>query len=178
MYQRMTKLLLAGVVAALFAVIGTSGAHAASVMVDVCHIEGNGSFALLNISDKAMPAHLRHGDALPGEGVPFEPEFEFDDNCEQVLASSCPCDFSATGLAQIGIDGTENEVCQSFGLVIVQIYDDEFPTFANVRSDAVCVRAGTNFPGPGPTDFETGLTSGEIDDCIFDLQQSPACEVP
>ncbi len=35
--------------------------------VDVCHRTGNGSFHRINISGNALPAHLRHGDALPDE---------------------------------------------------------------------------------------------------------------
>ena len=33
--------------------------------VDVCHRTGTGSFHEINISGNALPAHLRHGDALP-----------------------------------------------------------------------------------------------------------------
>jgi hypothetical protein len=35
--------------------------------VDVCHVTGNGSFHEINISKNALPAHLRHGDAMPDE---------------------------------------------------------------------------------------------------------------
>jgi hypothetical protein len=34
--------------------------------VNVCHITGNGTYRLINISKNAQPAHLDHGDALPG----------------------------------------------------------------------------------------------------------------
>ena len=53
-------------------------------MVDVCHTTGNGSFQLLNVNGNALSAHLAHGDGIPGEG-------QFDDNCDPVPVSACPC---------------------------------------------------------------------------------------
>jgi len=35
--------------------------------VDVCHITGNGKYVFININEHALPAHLAHGDSLPGE---------------------------------------------------------------------------------------------------------------
>ena len=35
--------------------------------VNVCHRTGNGSFHEINISQNALPAHLKHGDVLPDE---------------------------------------------------------------------------------------------------------------
>lgn len=34
---------------------------------DVCHLTGNGSYHMINVSVNALPAHLRHGDVLPDE---------------------------------------------------------------------------------------------------------------
>ena len=34
----------------------------------VCHIEGNGTFHLININANALDAHLKHGDVLPHDG--------------------------------------------------------------------------------------------------------------
>jgi len=36
--------------------------------VDVCHLTGNGSYNLINVSANAVPAHLAHGDGYPGQG--------------------------------------------------------------------------------------------------------------
>lgn len=48
----------------------TSNAAAAkAAKVDVCHVNGTGSYQLLNINGNALPAHLGHGDLLPGAGV-------------------------------------------------------------------------------------------------------------
>ncbi len=37
--------------------------------VNVCHRTGNGSFHMINISRNALPAHLDHGDGVPGEVI-------------------------------------------------------------------------------------------------------------
>jgi hypothetical protein len=47
--------------------------------VDVCHITGNGKYVFINISGNALPAHLAHGDSLPGENG-------LDDQCQAVTA--------------------------------------------------------------------------------------------
>jgi hypothetical protein len=54
--------------------------------VDVCHHEGNGSYHLINISSSALPAHIEHGDALPGDPVPGMEGKKFDENCNIVDA--------------------------------------------------------------------------------------------
>ena len=76
--SKMRKLSVLGVFFVSQLIFALPGAYAASVKVDVCHREGNGSFHLINISDNAVPAHRRHGDALPGEGVPTAPGNDFD----------------------------------------------------------------------------------------------------
>jgi len=61
------------VAAALLPALVVAAARAASVLgspqgkQDVCHLTGNGSYHLINVSMNAMPAHLRHGDVLPDE---------------------------------------------------------------------------------------------------------------
>jgi hypothetical protein len=46
---------------------GSLSGEAKLPKVDVCHITGNGKYVLINISGSALPAHLAHGDSLPGE---------------------------------------------------------------------------------------------------------------
>ncbi len=38
--------------------------RAPKAKVDICHITGNGSWHLINVSENAWPAHEAHGDAL------------------------------------------------------------------------------------------------------------------
>jgi hypothetical protein len=45
--------------------------------VDICHITGNGKYVMINVSENAQPAHLAHGDSLPGQGG-------LDENCVEV----------------------------------------------------------------------------------------------
>ena len=152
------------------------GAHAASVKVDVCHSEGNGSFHLISISDKAVPAHRRHGDALPGEGVPGAPGNEFDEFCDQVLASTCPCDFSATGLAEISLDGFGDEDCidRRGGIFVAEILISAIAEVVDDSTSRICPRVlGI---GQGNVEKFTGSTDEQIDDCIIDLQQADACQ--
>ncbi len=87
---------------------------AASPKVDVCHRALNGSFNLINVAYQAVQAHRAHGDALPGEAVPGMPGYKFDDTCQEVRASLCPCDFSLAGLAAVGIDGRQTETISCF----------------------------------------------------------------
>lgn len=47
----------------------------------VCHKAGNGTFHLITISVNAQPAHIAHGDGLPGEPVPNMDGFIFGPNC-------------------------------------------------------------------------------------------------
>ena len=60
--------LLTAMMVAVGAVMAFSafGAGAPAPKVDVCHINGNGVYNLINVSDNAVPAHLAHGDGLPG----------------------------------------------------------------------------------------------------------------
>jgi hypothetical protein len=72
--------------------------------VDVCHREGNGSFHLINVSANAVPAHLAHGDALPGDMVPGMDGKKFDEVCNVVDAGpvvSPGYDSTATILASV-----------------------------------------------------------------------------
>lgn len=54
--------------------------------VDVCHREGNGSYHLINVSENALPAHLAHGDGLPGDPVPGMEGKKFAEDCTVVDA--------------------------------------------------------------------------------------------
>lgn len=45
--------------------------------VDVCHIDDEGNWVLLNVNGNALDSHLNHGDSLPGENG-------LDENCVEV----------------------------------------------------------------------------------------------
>jgi hypothetical protein len=59
---------------------------------DVCHLEGNGTYILINIAEPAYPTHEAHGDVKVGEPVPGSDGFVFDDYCNIAKAVvECPC---------------------------------------------------------------------------------------
>lgn len=59
--------------------------------VDICHIQGNGEFHLINVSGNAQPAHMAHGDGLPGEDHPEMDGFFLSDTCVAVEAGDETC---------------------------------------------------------------------------------------
>lgn len=70
--------------AAAMAVVVVS-ANAQPRKVDVCHRNGDQN-QKINISLNGLPAHIGHGDAVPGNAVPGQPGYEFDSDCLVVLA--------------------------------------------------------------------------------------------
>jgi hypothetical protein len=67
--RRIRRLLATALIPAMvFVAAGTATAIGASQgKQDVCHLTGNGGYHLINVSVNAVPALLRHGDALPDE---------------------------------------------------------------------------------------------------------------
>lgn len=57
-----------------------------AVKVDVCHVDGNGTYHKINISENAFQSHVDHGDASPGDLVPGDPTMKFADDCSMVPA--------------------------------------------------------------------------------------------
>lgn len=51
-----------------------------------CHRKGkgNGGFVLIHVSKKASKAHIKHGDAQPGEAVPGREGYWFDEACNLI----------------------------------------------------------------------------------------------
>jgi hypothetical protein len=80
--NKVKKRLLPTLILSLIAVfLVTITGFAAASKVDVCHLEGNGSYIKINISENAFPSHVEHGDASPGEYVPDMPGWAFDETC-------------------------------------------------------------------------------------------------
>lgn len=89
------KKLLIGIFVFAIAVVVAVPAYAKANKADVCHVEGNGSYHLINVSTNAVPAHLAHGDGLPSEAVPRMSEgYYFTDKCgvafKDITAPSVP----------------------------------------------------------------------------------------
>lgn len=52
--------------------------------VTVCHYRGNAKYRMLTIAESALPAHLKHGDVLPGSVVG---DNYVEDNCSVVATN-------------------------------------------------------------------------------------------
>jgi hypothetical protein len=61
--------------------------------VEICHLEGNGSYHLITISESNFSSHIAHGDGRVGDPVPGAPGFVFDDTCN-LVSIRCPCTFT------------------------------------------------------------------------------------
>lgn len=67
--------------------VGNVGAKSPN-KVDICHNNGDGTFALVKIKVDTLQTHLAHGDAMPGEAVPGRAGMVFGTNC--ALVSTAP----------------------------------------------------------------------------------------
>lgn len=64
---------------------------------DICHVTGNGAYRLINVNKSALPAHLDHGDALPGSLVGIKYVGEDCGLKDTVRVESTPLAFGAMG---------------------------------------------------------------------------------
>ncbi|NNF32500.1 MAG: hypothetical protein HKN68_00215 [Saprospiraceae bacterium] len=55
-----------------------TGAHN---QVTICHLLGNGDYKAIDVNEKAVDAHLDHGDQFPGYSGPF---CVLTENCEKI----------------------------------------------------------------------------------------------
>jgi hypothetical protein len=77
------------IIAAVAAALVCSPAAAKNNKVDVCHVEGNGGYHIINVNENAVDAHLGHGDWLVteevcGDGIDNDCDGDVDEDC-------CPC---------------------------------------------------------------------------------------
>jgi hypothetical protein len=60
-------------------------AHMGPVPVTICHRTGGARrYVEITVSDRALAAHLRHGDGLVGDSVPSQQGMVFDEHCVPV----------------------------------------------------------------------------------------------
>jgi len=89
----------AAVLLAAGALLAPNLAFAQATKVNVCHVTGNGGLKLLNIGNKALAAHLAHGDATPGSIIDG---YLVGDDCSLTpvqVVNSVRLNFSSTGWA-------------------------------------------------------------------------------
>jgi len=75
-------------------------AIAGQTQVDVCHLQGDGTYQLITITDIAYDTHVVHGDASPGDPFPGDPTLSFAEDCTPI------CDAGPNGLPGDGQEGT------------------------------------------------------------------------
>ena len=81
----------------------TGAATAApAAKVDVCHIEGNGDYHKISISENALQQHLDHGDNRLGDPFPGMPGYVFGDDC---LPESTSVDVAGDWAGHNGLAG-------------------------------------------------------------------------
>lgn len=122
--------------------------------------------------------------------MPGVPGYKFDGTCGEVLASTCPCDFSIGALAALGLDESNAYACED-GVRIdarqgnirtdvdlrggCDFYDCDIDIVANERTDLAGVildarcyvqtRHSEIILGP-----HMGLTATQFNDCAKDLR--------
>jgi hypothetical protein len=87
-----------------------SAASARADKVGLCHLDDDGVFHLISVSERALPAHVGHGDARPGGAVPGMDGYVFDEACNvQDVTPPEPiepgCYVSGTGFNDILYEG-------------------------------------------------------------------------
>ena len=104
-----TPLVLATVLATSSAVSAGNNANSApstgGEKAGVCHVNGNGTAKLINVSRQALVAHAMHGDGLPGGDVAGMPNFIYDGDCvpvEDGIAAGC---FDSAFFLDLDFDG-------------------------------------------------------------------------
>ena len=100
------------VVMATFAVVGSAAARTAKVTV--CHRSDDG-YHPITVSERALDAHLRHGDEKPGGTVPGTEDVVFGDDCGAVETNTpagsgieAKCYTSETGHSDLYHDGSSD----------------------------------------------------------------------
>lgn len=137
--------------------------------VEVCHLNDEGVFQIITVADPALPHHLDHGDAQPGEPVPGMAGYVFDDLCQPVATAVCPCFDDA---ALDGIDWVA-QVCTQFvnfpgSNVWLHAYDQDRHVSAGAyaygaRATDPPQIGGCSLLGSGPSTW--GLTLEERQAC-------------
>ena len=123
----------------------TAAVTHAAAKTEVCHATGSETnpYELITVADAAYPAHVEHGDASPGEAVPGQEGFVFDDACQPV--ATCPC-FDAEDLAALTFVGfSDNASGDGRTTTLLNLRPGQTPPFDLIIEAGAVV--GTNDSG-------------------------------
>jgi hypothetical protein len=135
--------------------------------VAVCHYDADaGTFHLITIAAPALPAHLRHGDGLPGGAVPGPEGYVFDEACQPIAAAAtCPCSFEDLG--EEGEGGAIREVGFGSGSRMTSLRITE--NLLSVTYSPLDIEVGTCSIAPGGITVELKA--------VYSVAQAEACRV-
>jgi hypothetical protein len=98
--------------ALILAITGSATVYANHHKLDVCHVDGNGTYTKINIAEKAFQAHLNHGDSIPGGLVPGSGDgYIFTADCTVIAACPCFADLPSDWNPDIGLSGNDYNYC-------------------------------------------------------------------
>ena len=93
--------MLGSVIAVMTSLALTGPAQAARGRVEICHVDDEGGYHRINVSERAAVAHVAHGDGFVGDVVPGLEGFVFGESCSLDAVSVDPipldCYRSSTG---------------------------------------------------------------------------------
>ncbi len=118
----------------------------------VCHATGSedNPYVLIDVADAALPAHVAHGDASPGEAVPTMPGFTFDEACVPQEVNLCPC-FTSDDLLAITAENnlTRTSCSTASALPFIALIQNDSST-PDVNGGFAAGQGGSTYPSPGP----------------------------
>jgi len=119
----MRRIVLLGLAAGLVAAFVLPTAVSAKAnKVDVCHLNDLGEWQVNSVSSRgrAVNAHLRHGDGLPGDEVPGMDQYTFDDDCVPVADEPLELIFA---VAYTDVDESDGGYNPSVDVFIAKLVD-------------------------------------------------------
>jgi len=154
----------------LLALIVPATASAKGNEVHVCHVTGGGSYHLIGISEKALPAHVAHGDGVVGGFVPdTNEEFVFGDDCG-IEPAGPPCASDFTEGDDVVSEVAAGEVC--YGLGGNDTVETNLGTFdGGDGDDSIVSNLGTVIGGEGRDiiNLNQGAFDGGVGDDLIDV---------
>jgi hypothetical protein len=136
-----------GALGAAVLTLGSASAMARQPNVEICHINGNGTYRLIAVAAPAVPAHMAHGDAQPGDPVPGHPGHVFDGACGPQIAEA------VFAVAYSDIDGREGFDPDTGDVLISKVVDGNGNGVLDAGDEIVMGRYPKNFDATEFGDF-------------------------